>query len=257
MNTLQNFSLLAILILTSLLLLNCAGGVQENESDLMNMKVEKGDYVVVVHGLGRTGRSMNKPQKFLAQKGYHVFNLHYPSTKYDIDTLTKDYLATFIDQHCFRKDKKIHFVTHSMGGILVRNYLALFPLENVGRVVMLAPPNQGSEVVDWQRHWFLFRWLLGPAGQQLGTDENSLPLKLGAVDFELGVIAGDKSFELVHSFVIPGDDDGKVGVERSKVEGMQDFLLVHKTHTFIMRDKEVLQQAEHFLRTGAFLRKNI
>ncbi|MCP4402481.1 MAG: alpha/beta hydrolase [bacterium] len=220
------------------------------------MKAEKGDYAIVIHGLGRTGRSMKKPQAFLEQKGYHVFNFHYPSTKYDVETLTKNYLARFIDKHCRKKNKQIHFVTHSMGGILVRNYLARFPLENVGRVVMLAPPNQGSEVVDWQRHWLLFRWLLGPAGQQLGTGESSLPLKLGPVDFELGVIAGDKSFEPVHSFVIPGDDDGKVGVERSKVEGMQDFLLVHKTHTFIMRDKEVLQQAEHFLRTGAFSRQN-
>ncbi|PID56581.1 alpha/beta hydrolase [candidate division KSB3 bacterium] len=217
----------------------------------MNMAAT-GDYVIVVHGLGRTGRSMKKAQKFLARKGYHALNFEYPSTKYDIDTLAKGYLATFLENYCREKDKKIHFVTHSMGGILVRNYLAQFPLETLGRVVMLAPPNQGTEVVDRQRHCFLFRWLLGPAGQQLGTDELSLPVKLGPVNFELGVIAGDKSFEFVHSYIIPGADDGKVAVERAKVAGMRDFLLVHKTHTFIMKDRDVLRQAEQFLRTGSF-----
>jgi hypothetical protein len=141
-----------------------------------------------------------------------------------------------------------------MGGILVRWYLKDHKPQNLGRVVMLAPPNQGSEVVDWEKHWLLFRWLLGPAGQQLGTGAESLPAQLGPVDFELGVIAGDRSVEFLHSLIIPGPDDGKVGVERAKVQGMKDFLLVHKTHTFIMRDNEVLNQIEYFLRTGNFYR---
>ena len=222
-----------------------------------NISENSGDYVVIVHGLGRTFRSMKKPQKFLEQKGYHVFNFTYPSTKHDIETLTQEYLKTFIQRSCQDATKRIHFVTHSMGGILVRNYLKHNVLDNVGRVVMLAPPNQGSEVVDWQRHWAIFRWFLGPAAQQLGTDEaHSLPIQLGPVDFELGVIAGDKSIELMHSHVIPGDDDGKVSVERAKVSGMKDFLLVHKTHTFMMRDRDVLQQIEYFLRTGTFQRNS-
>ncbi len=216
-----------------------------------------GDYVVLVHGLGRTHRSMKTPQQFLEQRGYDVLNFSYPSTKYDIETLTQKYLHVFVQKCCHDPTKTIHFVTHSMGGILVRNYLEHNVLDNVGRVVMLAPPNQGSEVVDWQRHWAIFRWLLGPAAQQLGTDEaHSLPLQLGPVSFELGVIAGDKSIELFHSRMIPGDDDGKVSVERAKVSGMKDFLLVHKTHTFMMKDRGVLQQMEYFLRTGTFQQGN-
>ncbi len=214
-----------------------------------------GDDVVVVHGLGRTYRSMKKLQRFLERQGYHVFNFNYPSTRHDIETLSQKYLKTFVENHCQNPTKKIHFVTHSMGGILVRYYLKHHALDRLGRVVMLAPPNQGSEVVDWQRHWMIFRWLFGPAAQQLGTHENhSLPIRLGAVDFEVGVIAGDKSVELIHSLVIPGDDDGKVSVERAKVAGMKDFLVVHKTHTFMMRDPEVLGQIVSFLRTGAFRR---
>ncbi len=217
----------------------------------------KGDYVVIVHGLGRTWRSMRKAQTFLEQKGYNVLNTKYPSTKYDIQSLVRNYLAPFIQAQCLDQTKKIHFVTHSMGGILVRYYLKDHKRQNLGRVVMLAPPNQGSEVVDWEKHWFVFRWLLGPAGQQLGTDAQDLPAQLGPVDFELGIIAGDRSIEFVHSLIIPGPDDGKVGVERTKVQGMKDFLLVHKVHTFIMRDDEVLRQTEYFFRTGKFCRNSV
>lgn len=213
---------------------------------------EQGDYVVMVHGLGRTWRSMKKPQRFLEKSGYFTLNFDYPSTKYDIHTLTHTYLKQFIQQHCPDHTRKIHFVTHSMGGILLRYYLQESKPDNLGRVVMLAPPNQGSEVVDWEKEWLVFKWLLGPAGQQLGTDARSLPGQLGPVDFELGVIAGDRSIEFHHSLLIPGPDDGKVSVERTKIPGMRDFLVVHKTHTFIMRDDEVLRQTEHFLKTGYF-----
>ena len=213
-----------------------------------------GDYVILVHGLGRTWRSMKKPQKFLEQHGYCVFNLKYPSRKYVIELLSRNYLQDFILTHCHDRTKKLHFVTHSMGGILVRYYLKDDLPENLGRVVMLAPPNQGSEVVDREKHWLIFRWWLGPAGQQLGTDVDSLPVQLGPVNFEVGVIAGSRSIELHHSLVIPGVDDGKVAVERAKVAGMKDFLLVHKAHTFIMNDNEVLRQIEYFLKTGNFQR---
>lgn len=213
---------------------------------------QRGDYVIIVHGLGRTWRSMKKPQKFLEKKGYCVLNFNYPSTKHTIETLSQDHLEKFIQTYCQDQRKKLHFLTHSMGGILVRTYLRHNTLGNLGRVVMLAPPNQGTEVVDWQKNWSIFKWMLGPAGQQLSTDNQSLPAQLGPVDFELGIIAGDRSFEFVHSLIIPGSDDGKVAVERTKIQGMKDFLVVHKTHTFIMRDTNVLQQAEHFFQTGMF-----
>ena len=211
---------------------------------------------MLVHGLGRTWRSMKKPRKFLEQHGYTVLNLRYPSTKYPIETLAHRYLHEFVQTHCTDQTKHLHFLTHSMGGILVRYYLNEHMPENLGRVVMLAPPNQGSEVVDWEKNQFFFRWILGPAGQQLGTESTGLPSRLGPVNFELGVIAGDRSIEFFHSWLIPGRNDGKVAVERTKVQGMQDFLLVHNTHTFIMWAAEVLHQTAHFFKTGKF-QKNI
>lgn len=216
-----------------------------------------GDYVILVHGLGRTWRSMKATERFFVQQGYQVINLKYPSTKYSLETLSQEFLRPAIRERCTDRTKKIHFVTHSMGGILVRYYLHTEKPENLGRVVMLAPPNQGSEVVDWERHWWVFRRILGPAGQQLGTDADSLPLRLGPVNFELGVIAGNRSIEPFHSLMIHGPDDGKVAVERTRVAGMQDFLVLPHTHTFLMQKRDVLEHTEHFLRTGRFRKEKV
>ncbi len=148
--------------------------------------------------------------------------------------------------------EQIHFVTHSLGGILVRYYLAHHELPNIGRVVMLSPPNQGSEVVDKLRNVPGFRLLNGPAGEQLGTDRESLPLQLPGVDFEVGVITGDRTINFINSLLIPGKDDGKVSVERAKLDGMSDFLVTHHTHPFIMRAKDVIRQTLFFLEHGRF-----
>ena len=150
---------------------------------------------------------------------------------------------------------RVHFVTHSMGGILVRFYLANHRLVNLGRVVMLSPPNQGSETVDKLANMPGFGWLNGPAGQQLGTDENSLPNRLGPADFELGIITGNRSINLILSTMIPGPDDGKVAVERAKLAGMADFLVVPHSHPFIMKKPLVIEQTQFFLEHGRFRRE--
>jgi len=148
--------------------------------------------------------------------------------------------------------KKIHFLTHSMGGILLRDYLASQSIDKLGRVVMLAPPNQGSEVVDKLGGWKLFYYLNGPAGLQLGTGSNSVPNRLGPVDFQLGVIAGSKAVNPFLSRLIPDVNDGKVSVSRAQVEGMKDFIVVPYSHSFIMRHEAVIEQALHFIQQGCF-----
>lgn len=217
---------------------------------------ERGEYVILVHGLARTKYSMRRAQRFLETQGYHVLNFGYPSTKHPIGRLSEQYLKPFVQRHCTEAARPIHFVTHSMGGILVRFYLKDHVSAQSGRVVMLAPPNQGSEVTDWLKESFLYKWLLGPAGQELGTDHTSLPARLGPVNFELGVIAGDRSINLLNSLRIPGADDGKVSVKRTKAPGMKDFVLVHKNHTFMIWDDAVLQHVDHFLQTGRFRRES-
>ncbi|MDB6174077.1 MAG: hypothetical protein JWL59_3388 [Chthoniobacteraceae bacterium] len=147
---------------------------------------------------------------------------------------------------------KIHFVTHSLGGVLVRSYFARHREPRLGRVVMLGPPNQGSEVVDRLGGWKLFQLINGPAGNELGTGSQSTPNRLGKVGFELGIIAGDRSINWINSCMIAGIDDGKVSVARSRVDGMKEHIVVHSAHPFLMRNSTVIKLASHFLASGCF-----
>lgn len=195
---------------------------------------------------------MKKLEKSLSLQGYNVINLNYPSTKHPIEFLSEEILSEAIEQCQKRFPPRIHFVTHSLGGIIVRYYLSLHELSNLGRVVMLSPPNQGSELVDRLKKSFIYRKINGPAGQQLGTDKGSLPLNLGPVNFELGVITGNRSFNFLSSMIIPGQDDGSVSVERAKVAGMKDFLVLPQSHTFIVKSRDAIEQVIYFLKYGMF-----
>jgi hypothetical protein len=195
---------------------------------------------------------MSKMEKHLNQAGFSVLNQSYPSRHHNIQQLVIDHLPLAID--CCRQKgaTTIHFVTHSMGGILVRYYLKHYQLAELGHVVMLSPPNAGSEVVDVFKSFFLFKWLNGPAGQQLGTNGKAIPIHLGPANFYPGIITGDRTINFILSWIIPGPDDGKVSIERAKIEGMADFRVIHATHTFIMRNNEAIELTIKFLKTGSF-----
>ena len=208
--------------------------------------------VILLHGLCRTSHSMVKMERALTEAGYAVKNVDYPSRTAPIQKLADDAIGKAVADCQQDGATKIDFVTHSMGGILVRSYLARHPLPSLGRVVMLAPPNQGSEVVDKLGWTFVFKWLNGPAGNELGTDTNSVPNQLGPVNYPVGIIAGDRSINWINSLLIPGRDDGKVSVERTKLAGMSDHLVIHATHPFIMKNREAIRQTIQFLRTGTF-----
>jgi pimeloyl-ACP methyl ester carboxylesterase len=210
--------------------------------------------IILLHGLSRTSRSMNKAGRLLAAYGYKVINVDYPSRFSDIRTLAQKYIAQALKQCETEEIKKIHFLTHSMGGILLRDYLSNQGIDKLGRVVMLAPPNQGSEVVDRLGSLRLFYYLNGPAGLQLGTGNNSVPNRLGPVNFQLGVIAGNKTVNPFLSRLIPGVNDGKVSVSRAQVAGMKDFIVMPYSHSFIMRREAVIEQALHFIQQGCFVR---
>ncbi len=117
---------------------------------------------------------------------------------------------------------------------------------------MLAPPNQGSELVDLLRETSLFNKMLGPAGQQLSTAKDALPNRLGPATFELGVIAGNISFNPLSLLVLEGPDDGKVAVKRAALKGMREMLVVPCNHTFIMQSSQVISQTATFLQSGHF-----
>ena len=206
--------------------------------------------VILLHGLGRTPKSMNPLAEYLTERGFRVYNFSYPSTSGTPDQLVA-LLREQIDT-CCADSQKLHFVGHSLGGILVRATLARDPRANVGRLVMLGPPNHGSELVDKFGELALFRWALGPTAPQLGTASDSFPNRLPALSIEVGVIAGTDSVNPLGAFVLPDEDDGMVTVAGTKLEGMKDFLTVPSSHTFIMRSPEVARQVAHFLHTGSF-----
>lgn len=210
---------------------------------------ETQDCVILLHGLARTSRSMRKIAHAL-KNDYRVINQGYPSRKHPIEELAKLAIPPALAQ-C-TGGGKIHFVTHSLGGILVRQHLQQQTIANLGHTVMLGPPNQGSELADRVGKYRLVNYYNGPAGRQLGTDAESVPIKLGAVDFVVGVIAGNKNYRPSFAELIPGEHDGKVSVERSKVEGMSDHLVLPVTHTFMMRDDAVIEQVRYFLQAGKF-----
>jgi triacylglycerol lipase len=209
------------------------------------------DTVVLVHGLGRSPASMAVLQNRLKGAGFRVVSFGYPSTSEEMEVLV-DSLATAVDNCCADSQGAVHFVTHSMGGVLVRSYLADRGDEFSGRVVMLSPPNQGSEVIDAFGDSPLLRKVLGPAGARLGTDSSGIARELGPIDFGLGIITGDRSISPIGSWLIPGPDDGKVSVARAQLDGAADFLVLPATHTFIMNRGDVAEQVVHFLGEGVF-----
>lgn len=223
----------------------------------------KGQPVVLLHGLARSAGSMEKMAAQLASAGYAVCNIDYPSRKYRIEVLAKDYVAPAI-RRCFPKPTApIAFVTHSMGGIVLRQLAATKAVSSIGRAVMLSPPNQGSAVVDRLGGLAPFRWLNGPAGAQLATigantvgARHALPLleQLGPAPFELGIITGTRSINLLLSLLLTGPNDGKVTVESAQLQGMKAFLTVPVSHPFIMQNHAVMAETLYFLQHGTFTR---
>lgn len=206
--------------------------------------------VVLLHGLCRTSRSMAKMEKALTAKGYNVINVDYPSRSATIEVLTPDVFQRLEKQ--FPNLGKVHFVTHSMGGILLSHYLASHEIENLENVVMLAPPSRGSEVSDKLGGIKLYQWINGPAGNQLGTGTGDHPLRLKDPAFELGIIAGDRSINPILSMLIPGPDDGKVSLARVKPAAYTDYVQLHVSHACMMRNQQVIDQTIAFLENGAF-----
>lgn len=212
--------------------------------------------VILLHGLCRTDRSMAKMASALESAGYVVLNVNYPSRTSTLQDLAETVIAGALENSAITNASKIHFVTHSLGGILVRQYLKSNTIAHLGRVVMLGPPNQGSEVVDKLGDFALFEAIHGPSGKQLGTAADSIPNQLGAVNFELGIIAGDRSINWINSLtMIDGADDGKVSVKRTKVAGMADHIVIHATHPYLMRNKQAIRETIQFLDTGRFIKR--
>ncbi|MEP3631407.1 MAG: alpha/beta hydrolase [Hyphomicrobiales bacterium] len=215
--------------------------------------VAMADCVVFLHGYARSPASFSVMEKVFQHKGFDTTKVGYPSKELEISELA-DIAVPEAVERCEGKAGNIHFVTHSLGGILVRDYFARQSIDRLGRIVMLAPPNDGSAIVDKLGKTKLFKKLSGPALLALTTGEQGKPGKLPAVKFELGVIAGKRSVNPVGSYLLEGPDDGAVTIESTKVDGMKDHIVLSATHTFMMNNPRVISQAAHFIQQGQFKR---
>jgi esterase/lipase len=216
---------------------------------------QKGDYVVILHGIARSSSHMQPLAESLKKEGYDVINLDYASTKHTLRELTtsihKDLSIKLME------DKPIHFIGYSMGGLLVRALLAKQKPVKLGRVLQLAPPNHGSEVSDFLKDNILYKKIFGPAGQELTTNNKYTEKLLGNVDYELGIIAGNSTMDPISSYIIKGEDDGKVSILSTKINGMKDHVVVSSSHTFFPSNEDVQKQTIYFLKNGNFKHGNL
>ncbi len=245
-------------ILASAILTIFLGGitVQATADDNANPTSDKATAkpcVILLHGLARTSASMSDMQSALIDSGFFVAKIDYPSRKKTVQELAKPAINKGLATCALQGASVVHVVTHSMGGILFRQYVGEHGADAFARTVMLAPPNHGSEAVDSLKEIPGFQWLNGPAGLQLGTDENSLPLALGPANSDVAIIAGTFSINIVLSTYLPDPDDGKVSVASTRLDGMCAHLQKDVSHPYIMKDEAVIKEVINYLSAGKFL----
>ena len=212
------------------------------------------DLLVLVHGLKRTRASMWPAALLARRRGYAVLNWGYPSARRGI-VAHASALRRDLDALPPLGDAHVHFLTHSLGGIIVRALIGSGPPANLGRVVMLGPPNAGNEIAEHLRHTHLFRRVMGPSGVELGTGSDSIPRRLNDATFELGIIAGARRRPALFGRWIGAPNDGLVSVSATRLVGMRDHLIVRGGHALLPWNPRALSQAFTFLATGHFARE--
>ena len=208
--------------------------------------------VVLLHGISRTARSFRKMQAALESAGFATLNQDYASRRKALEALADD-IHPSIQRFAAGIDGSVHFVCHSMGGLLARVYIARYRPKRLGRAVMLGTPNSGSEIADRLGHFRPYRAFFGPAGQQLGTlRDSAIEALFPPVDYPVGIIAGNRSIYPVAGMMLPKPHDGRVSVANTKLDGMADHVVIPSSHPWLVRNSAAITQTIAFLRNGKF-----
>lgn len=238
------------------------GTLEQCELRLNQIRVERnlpemsGDAVILVHGIGRSSKSFSRMKSELQDAGFaHVIGFDFPSTRVDIQT-SAAYLHHAVSS--LKGVERVHFVTHSLGGLIVREYLASYEEPRTGRLVMLGTPNHGANLADWFRLTPPYYVILGPAGQQLGANPNSYIRELPVPGCEFAVIAGGRGAAAPalggvaagYNPLIPGDDDAIVSVHSALLEGACDSMILPVLHADLPHDQSVCEHTVRFLTKG-------
>ncbi|MCF7884981.1 MAG: alpha/beta hydrolase [Candidatus Marinimicrobia bacterium] len=211
---------------------------------------QSNELVVLLHGIKDKPYMMWKLEKGLKNADYAVINLHYPSAKAGMDSILN--LIHGRLEAPLKRYRKINFVTHSLGGIVMRAYLDKYSRPNFSRLVMIAPPNRGAIMAERFEDFFLYQWLYGEAGQKLGKDSSDYWQQFPEPIIPFGIIAGGLGNKNGFNPLIPGDDDGTVGVEETRIQGYEDFIVLPGLHTSLLWQDNTLEQVLLFLKEGHF-----
>jgi triacylglycerol esterase/lipase EstA (alpha/beta hydrolase family) len=209
--------------------------------------------VILLHGISRTSSSLRRMQTAIEAAGFVTLNLGYASRRKSLEALAED-IHPAIGHFADGTEGSIHFVGHSMGGLLARAYIAKYRPERLGRVVMLGTPNGGSEIADRLKNFFAYRAYFGPAGQQLVTQRNpATQAILPRIDYPVGIIAGNRSvYPIASALLLPRPNDGRVSVNNTKLEGMTDHIVIGASHPWMVRNRLAIEQTVAFLLNGRF-----
>ena len=210
------------------------------------------EHVILLHGLAMSSLIMTPLELYLEKHGYIVHNIDYPSTSKTIDAVASEYLRPVVESILEENDVEVHIVTHSMGGIVARYYLSIYPGTSIKSMVMIAPPNRGSTMAELLKKYTIARWFFGPSLEQLSTGSGSILSSMAPLHIPTGVIAGCASMNPMNSLLIPGEDDGTVAVMHTPIKGMSDFAVIPRSHSGILFHKEVYAMVVRFLRKGRF-----
>lgn len=211
-----------------------------------------GDYVVLVHGLDWFRDTLEPTADFLNRQGYETVNVRYPSRQVRNPQEAAHWVRRVISEQCQDRTKRVHLVAHSMGALVVREYLAEGKPDRLGRVVLLAAPNHGTPLAEALR-WKPLAKIFAPAVAVSccpNPMDSSLP---GSADYAPGILMGNRPgwFPYLSPF-IKGPDDGVVAVESGRLDGMADFRVLTTSHTRMPRNPETLREVLAFLQAGRF-----